>query len=300
MNILFGKYSLQIVKWRTKMTDVVKYDFDYNVSLKTINCINSIDFTYHVNSSDYPIMHSHLDYFEFTIVTKGSILNITKDKEELVEENSLFIALSNSEHYFLKKSKEISYITIVCRKKVLDELNQMFGCDLFKLFNEINKIRLDVDLIFSIKSNIEYVNSLTEDEWEKCNDILKSTVISIVNYIYVNNIKTNFNSEKWEIILNNLKQDPKFYSFNVNQLCDSLGYSRTQLNRIFISKYEMTPYDYLINIKMKYAQSLLSHTDYKVSEISKMVGYTTINQFNKNFEKVFHKTPLEYRNQKEK
>lgn len=226
--------------------------------------------------------------------------NISGKNHELIDKDEVFIASSRDEHYLVKRSYEVSYITIICRNKVIDEFNKIFNCNLEELFHSQKKFKLSVDLTYMVQSNIEFVNSLEEEEWEKCNLILKSTVISIINSIYLDNLIISRNAEKWEIILNSLKQDPDFYSYNVNQLCDSLGYSRTQLNRIFINKYQMTPYEYLIGIKMKYAQSLLSHTDYSIAEIAKLVGYTNQNQFNKNFKNIYNLTPLEYRKKAEK
>ena len=183
---------------------------------------------------------------------------------------------------------------------LLNLINNLFNSgsyNLNELFYERNIFKLPEELIFNIKSNIAYVNSLKEEEWEICNSILKSTVIQIVNYIYLDNLKTKNSKEKWENIMNELKQNPDFYSYNVNELCEKLGYSRTQLNRIFMNKYNMSPYEYLKDLKMKYAKSLLSHTDYSVSEISQMVGYTNLNQFNKYFKEKFGILPLEYKKQ---
>lgn len=274
-----------------------KYDFNYNVSLKTINCINGIDCTYHVSNKDYPIHHLHKDYLEFTILTKGIIENNHQNSKDIIEQDTLFITQSNIEHYFIKKSEEITFINIICRNSFLSKISELLNYNLSELFYEKNIFKLPEELIFTIKSNIAYVNSLKEEEWEICNSILKSTVIQIVNYIYLDNLKTKNSKEKWENIMNELKQNPDFYSYNVNELCEKLGYSRTQLNRIFMNKYNMSPYEYLKDLKMKYAKSLLSHTDYSVSEISQMVGYTNLNQFNKYFKEKFGILPLEYKKQ---
>ena len=45
-----------------------EFNFNYNVSIDTINCINDIDFTYHFIDNDYPVLHTHLDYYEFRLL----------------------------------------------------------------------------------------------------------------------------------------------------------------------------------------------------------------------------------------
>ena len=274
---------------------IEKYDFNYNVSLKTINCINDIDYTYHISNHDYPTNHLHLDYFELTLLTNGMINNVNENQKLLIESGTLFITLDNKPHHLEKVTEDVGFINIICRKRVLDEASKLFNTNMEELLTSSPSYKLSEELVYLIKSNIDFVNSLKEDEWQKCNAVLKSTVISVLNHIYLTNLKTNYNGERWEIIMNKLKQNPDFYSYNVNQLCDILGYSRTQLNRIFMNKYALTPYEYLKDLKMKYAQSLISHTDYSISEIAKMVGYTNQSQFNKNFKEKYHKLPYEYR-----
>ena len=66
--------------------EVQTLNFNYNVSLKTINCLNAIDFTYHVNDFDYPHFHTHSDYWEFTVVTSGAVKNVRNGKEEAIDE----------------------------------------------------------------------------------------------------------------------------------------------------------------------------------------------------------------------
>ena len=274
---------------------IEKYDFNYNVSLKTINCISNIDFTYHVSNHDYPVRHLHTDYFEFTIVTKGVIENISNSTPKTIEEGTLFITSSNVEHHFIQKSKELWFINIICRNKVLEEISSFFGHELEELLLSRKVFKLSQELILSIESTIDFVNSLREEEWEKCNAVLKSTIVGIINYIYVEYLKASYSGEKWEITLNSLKQNSDFYTYNVNQMGEMLGYSRAQLYRIFMNKYGITPYDYLKDLKMKYAATLLTHTDYSLSEISKMVGYANQNQFNVNFKEKYDKLPIEYR-----
>lgn len=272
---------------------IEKYDFNYNVSSKTWNCINAIDFTYHIGNFGYPALHLHTDYFEFTIIIKGAIENYTNNEKRFVDKGNLLVTLSNVDHYFIKKSDELYFINIICRNKVLKELSDFYGSDLEKLFKERVTFNLSEDLIYRVKSNIDYVNS--SDDWEQCNSILRSTIIEMVNYIYLDSIKSNYNGDKWEITMNNLKQHEEFYTYNVNQLCEVLGYSRTQLNRLFMEKYGVPPHEYLIDLKMRYALSLLCYTDFSIAEITSQIGFKNQNQFNKLFKEKYNKNPLDYR-----
>ncbi|MBP5177070.1 MAG: hypothetical protein ILP02_00625, partial [Clostridia bacterium] len=103
--------------------EVQKLNFNYNVSLKTVNCLNAIDFTYHINNYDYPYLHTHLDYWEFTVVSSGTIKNVRNGKEELIAKDMLFISTPADTHLFRRVDDEPLLIkNIVCRSKAVKEI----------------------------------------------------------------------------------------------------------------------------------------------------------------------------------
>ena len=66
------------------------------------------------------------------------------------------------------------------------------------------------------------------------------------------------------------------------------------LGQLFIKKHKITFHEYLTAYRMETAAQLLSHTDYSVQEISKMVGIASVPYFNRVFRKAFNCTPLQY------
>lgn len=74
------------------------------------------------------------------------------------------------------------------------------------------------------------------------------------------------------------------------------------LNPVYISKYfkEKTGRnfsDYVVEVKMEKAAIFLKNPEYKIYEISEMVGYSNAKNFTRTFRKYFGKTPREYRNE---
>ncbi|MEK4228222.1 response regulator transcription factor [Solibacillus sp. FSL H8-0538] len=72
------------------------------------------------------------------------------------------------------------------------------------------------------------------------------------------------------------------------------------MNPYYISKYfkEKTGTnfsDYVVQVKMKKAAELLDDVQYKIYEISEMVGYSNSKNFTRTFRKTFGKSPREYR-----
>ena len=82
---------------------------------------------------------------------------------------------------------------------------------------------------------------------------------------------------------------------NLSDLCCVLGVSLSHLSRQFRKEQGMTPEQYLINLRMQQAVSLLVNTSLKMSEIAGKCGFSCGNYFTKVFQKKFRMTPSKYR-----
>ena len=84
-------------------------------------------------------------------------------------------------------------------------------------------------------------------------------------------------------------------SLTVADLCNHLDYSRTHLARLFKDYLHISPYEYLLKLKMEYAQNLLINTQLSILTISELLEYAHSGQFCKIFKQYFHVTPTEFR-----
>ncbi len=83
-------------------------------------------------------------------------------------------------------------------------------------------------------------------------------------------------------------------NLDVEQLADMMNMSRPTLYRKIKALSDLTPHE-LINIaRLKKAAELLATGQYKIYEISEMVGYSSQTHFGKNFLKQFGMSPTEY------
>ncbi|MBD0825167.1 hybrid sensor histidine kinase/response regulator transcription factor [Aestuariibaculum marinum] len=84
--------------------------------------------------------------------------------------------------------------------------------------------------------------------------------------------------------------------FNVDTLCDIMNMSRSTLYRKIKEMSNLSPNE-LINIsRLKKGAELLKKGNYKIYEVSEMVGYNSQTSFGRNFQKQFNMTPSEYIN----
>lgn len=82
---------------------------------------------------------------------------------------------------------------------------------------------------------------------------------------------------------------------SVSELAALCGISEAYLRRIFLSKYGVSPKEYIINMRIGYAKQLLSLEEFPVGEIASMCGYAEPTHFSREFTKRVGVPPSEYR-----
>jgi len=82
---------------------------------------------------------------------------------------------------------------------------------------------------------------------------------------------------------------------NIEDITSEACMSRTHLFSMFKQVYDLTPHQFLVQIRLKRAQFLLRKTDYSVNQIVSLVGFDSPNSFIRLFRTKFHVTPLIYR-----
>jgi two-component system, cell cycle response regulator len=98
-----------------------------------------------------------------------------------------------------------------------------------------------------------------------------------------------------ETICNNLEDA----EFDVEKLAKLVNISRPTLFRKIKSITDLTPNDLINLTRLKKAAELLAEGDYKIYEVSDMVGYHSQTNFGRNFFKQFGMTPTEYQKSKQ-
>lgn len=83
-------------------------------------------------------------------------------------------------------------------------------------------------------------------------------------------------------------------SFGVDQLADEIGLSKSQLNRKIKSITELTTNKYIQYIRLQKARELLEKEDKNVSEVTYLVGFSSVAYFVKCFKGHFGETPGAY------
>lgn len=82
---------------------------------------------------------------------------------------------------------------------------------------------------------------------------------------------------------------------SLNDIAQCANVSKVECNRIFDGTIGTTPYEYLINYRIKKSMELLRETSYSISQIATKVGYNSSSHFGKFFKRKLGISPNAYR-----
>ena len=256
-----------------------------------------MDYTYHFSEIDYPKEHSHADYWEFSIVLEGEANHYINGQREILQKGMLFYQTTKDFHSLRYRGKKnLRFLNIVAKEKPLLDLLNAISPTLAEILLNNRRLYYIPDYIFlNVEEILHKANMLSSQQHETHSHLILSALLLILQFLYAQHIETPQIYEEWEKLLNDAMQTKEFLSYKIPDLCAKLNYSKAQLNRVFQKRYGISPHEFLVNYKFRYAKNLLSHSKMKIIDIATQIGYKNLSQFNVIFKKKFGTTPSEYR-----
>ena len=280
---------------------IEKSEFIVSFSKELNEFANEISFSCHTNNFDWPQLHEHIGYWEFTILTHGSVSNYLNGDIEIYHKNTLFFATTHDIHSLKKapSNEKLRYINLLVRETYLLDLLERISPSFSKNILKIPRhFTLPQSLVDSIESIMHQVNLLKSKQYKLFNNLLCSAMLLILQYLFSQTIDIFENDPPWLNRLSAITLKPEFLTYSVPDLCRELNYSNAHLTRLFRAYFNTTPNEYLIEWKFRYARNLLKHTDMKITDVCTAIGYANLSQFNTQFKKRFQLTPSQYRHTK--
>ena len=114
----------------------------------------------------------------------------------------------------------------------------------------------------------------------------------------VDDIKVKSPDEKLlERVMQAINHNLNNADLSVDRIADEVGISRVHLHRKMKELTGQTPHDFIRNIRMKKAASLLASADMNVSEVMYACGFSNAASFSTVFKKMYGMSPREYMNE---
>lgn len=129
--------------------------------------------------------------------------------------------------------------------------------------------------------------------------IAGSISLSLLHFVlglYTSSIYSEQKSDpQWLVDLLMKMELPEVFSKKVSDIVAMTNYSHSQVSATFKAYKGVPLVDYLIQIRMNYAKSMLEGSHDSILSISQSCGYTSLSSFIKLFHDYTGSTPLQYR-----
>lgn len=246
---------------------------------------------------DEPHLHSH-DFYEFLLITNGVACHIINSKKQILSEGNLLFIRDFDVHSFeYDKDTGFKYIHISMSKKLFTSILEYMGDDfpINKLLESDDPPMLALsagkrESVVSIISMLDHIN-------DRPSSRLK--IKTLLAELFVNFL-TDYETKKpnipsWlEETCEKMKTPANFIAGNKKML-EISGKSREHLTRTMKKYLDMSPNEYVTNLRLDYCIHLLTQTSLPIIDICYSCGFENLSWFYKVFEKKYGTTPLKYR-----
>ena len=238
-------------------------------------------------------LHQSLsDTYRITETSNGqeAMEEIAKQQPDLIISDIMMPVMRGDELcQALKSNVETCHIPVILLTALGDRESILHGLDI-KADSYVVK-PFDIDIlkanIASILANKEFIRRRFSQLDYRTEDLPKE-----IQEVPGLTLDQEFLIKATETVKKNLDKE-----FNVDDLCMEIGMSRSSLYHKIKALTDHSPSDFIRQIRMQEAASLLQSKKYTVAEVSDMMGYSDPKYFTDIFKKLYGMTPSAYMKQ---
>jgi len=244
--------------------------------------------------------HTH-EFYEFFLIKSGTCKHIVNGSTQLLKPGSLvFVRPDDTHRYERDGDTDCCFLNMPCRLSLIEETFTYLNEEEYKyglLSTPLPQIsmlsQLEMDELIR---DFERIRMLSTIDRMKSRIHLKGVLIHIfTQYFFTREIMEQREIPLWlEHALSKIQLKE-----NLNQGLQALyalsGRSVGHVNRAFRQYLHLTPTQYINQLKLHRARSLLLTTELPVVEIALESGFENISHFYHQFKKFYHQAPLDLR-----
>ena len=226
-------------------------------------------------------------------VLSGEYKHTINGREELINRGQVCVIRPDDYHMLEQNSKSASHLNIMIKCEAIEKWAKSFSEDFYKglLEQEINISLSDV-YINKIETYCLIYNGSDENKQQLIMNYITSLIFTNVidQFFDVVNDKP-----RWLLDLIAEMHRQENISWTVSDVVEYSNYSHVHLIREFKKYFGCSIVEYLRDVKISFATDYLKHSSLSISEISMLLGFSSVSHLNHIFKETTGKTPLQYR-----
>ena len=269
--------------------------------LNEIVKVNSLESTIHVKEilGDYYLVRAPKyvfpgeihQFWELTYVDDGTLLTSIEDEEYVVKAQELIFYAPGQKHD-QRTENACSYLTVIFDMDISEE-------EAKKLKNKVLKMgqkEADILMLFSKVGNRE-----NEYLGDILTSLVQTFVVTILAHMNENTVNQPMNTKMQQKYDNELLdeialyiQENIYFDINVEDICVHFSLSRSSLQTLFAKNLNVSPKQYISDLKFAKAKYMIKESAYSISEIARICGFSSIHYFSRVFKEKYGVTPTSY------
>lgn len=262
----------------------------------------SLGFAYRflTNQSVLTTAHTH-NYYEYFLITAGSIEHIVNGQKSLLKKGDLVIIRPNDYHQYCVDSNTVcQLINISFRSVFFDNACHYLGEDVIeRICVPEQPPLLNIDNLPNcvLVQEHDFLNFHADDKGLLTLQIRFLIIHVLTLFIkHPTKVQVVTSRDSLESLLDQMKT-PENVEEGIPALLRITGFSHGHLCRTMKEHLNISPLEYITNLRMEYASNLLINSDEDILTISLKMGYSSLSHFITVFKKKYGCSPKKFRQQ---
>lgn len=247
-------------------------------------------------------IHNH-EFYEIFLTLSDNMVHLVSDKKFVLPQSSLVFIRPNDIHSNHNPYTTHSYIQIGFTQAIADKLFEYLrpNSTLEQLLSEKYPptFTLSQDDCSTLLVSLKKIESMDFNDKDALLKYYKNLLCDIfVNYLfkYKKKMEQSLDAPAWfNLFINNVKKE-KLYINGIDSMVKKSGKSYKQLSRYVKKYFDKSLSEYILDLRLSYAQNLLISTNISVTDICYLCGFNNSSYFYRSFKNKYNKKPSQIRN----
>lgn len=240
-------------------------------------------------------MHVHMDFYEFTFVTKGSFVNRYNDKDTCYHKNALLFWKYGEKHAVYVNEPQSIHLSFLIRAKDFEEMCKKQYPDRPDL------LTMPFAECYLSPEKANYLSALATKTLtckEDTHEHFRLFLHIIMFHLFFDNQKSVTEKDQYidncisDIILK--FESVETLSMPISKIYEQYPFCEAVLVKNFKKRTGQTIVEYRNDKRMAHAATLLAVQNLSVTEVASLVGIASLSYFSKIFFKYYGVHPNEY------